>query len=335
MAPYFRSARSRQSYARSRVVGRMRGMSGRRDTLGYVMRSSGRMAKKRTSYGKSITTQHDYQNQYRKKRMPRRKRRQWDKFVKKVTAVSQRNLGTRTVVFNAQMTFGSTGTAQGWFGFCLYGFNSPLADSSITCGNQDMAQVFFNDPEITKSGPPARPISGKLTFHSGIMDVTFCNTGTNVVELDVYVVYHRKYVKSNAIGTSFVTGQTNTDRINPANAQEITVNTRGVTPFDIPAAISSEGLKIVKKTKYFINANGGIATYQVRDPKNYIVNADNFENNSGYACPGKTHSILCVLKNVTGVAGNASLNVGVTRKYCYTVESTSQTKDNLLPFTPV
>lgn len=303
-------------------------MSPRRDSLSYVMRS--RRAKKNVTYGRGVTIQHDAQQQYRKKRMPRRKRRQWAKFVRKVAAVNVRNLGTRTVIFNTQMTFGSTGTQQNWETFCLYGWNSSQADSAFTCGNQDVQKIFNNDPEILKSGPPVAPINGKIQMHSAVMDVTICNNGVNSVEMDLYVIHHRKWVNKNRLQEAFVAGTTNTGPINPSNTNEITYLKRGVTPFDIPNALSASGIKIVKKTKYFVPGSGGIVTYQVRDPKNHMVNADMMTNNSGFAWPGKTVSILIVQKNITGASEGTTLNVGCTRKYSYTVESTSQAEDNTL-----
>lgn len=307
-------------------------MSPRRNTLSYVMKNaSGRRAKK-VSYGRGVTIQHDAQQQYSKKRMPRRKRRQWARFVKKVAAVNVRNLGTRTVLFNTQMSFATTTTTQSVYGFCLYGWNSTQADSAFTCGNQDMQKIFLNDPQIQKSGAPTAPINGKIQMHSGVMDVTFCNNGTSALEMDLYIVHHRKWVKSDVCVTGFSTAASNTGPINTSNPDEIGLGTRGSTPFDFPLALSSEGLKIMKKTKYFIPPNGGVVTYQVRDPKNHLVNADSMTSNSGYAWPGKTVTALVVIKNVTGISQAVTLNVGVTRKYSYTVESTSLAQDNAFKF---
>jgi len=101
----------------SRATGKRRA-GGRAQTYTNVKR-------KRVSSNTGILggTNADIRMIYRKKRMPKKKRKRWANFVKKVGAVEERSLGTRTVLFNdlITQTSGAT-TGQNTLTLCLYGF---------------------------------------------------------------------------------------------------------------------------------------------------------------------------------------------------------------------
>lgn len=291
-----------------------------------------RPMRKKVTTGRGITTQRDRATQYVKKRMPRQKKRQWISFSRKVQAVLQKNLGTRTVVFNDTGGINLPNTSQGIYTCCLYGFEGST-DASTNSGFKDMQTLLINDPTITKTGtPPINPVNGKIMFKSAVLDMTICNAkleGENgPVELDIYEIHHKKFIDNLSLLSTFIDAETDTGTIAGAGTG-LQLTQRGVTPFDLPMAMSQDGLTIYKKTKYFIPVNGTV-TYQIRDPRNISLSGEYFEGNSGFAWPGKTRTLLLVAKNVVGFNQTTGLNIGVTRKYSYVAESTNSTLDQLL-----
>ena len=94
-------------------------------------RSSLPSRRRRMRSGQGITAQHDQRLIYRKRYMPKRRKSQWRTFVKKVKAVKDKDLGTRTYVMNQQVTQTNTdGTAQMCYTNGLYTLNGSngLAD---------------------------------------------------------------------------------------------------------------------------------------------------------------------------------------------------------------
>lgn len=57
--------------------------------------------KNKTQNQNTVTTQYDTRLQYRKKSMPRWKRKAWKRFSQKVNAVNLKNHGTYTRLFNS------------------------------------------------------------------------------------------------------------------------------------------------------------------------------------------------------------------------------------------
>lgn len=291
-----------------------------------------RTMRKGVRSGKGITTQFDRNTQYVKNRMPRYKRKQWVRFCRKVDAVISKKLGTRTVIFNDQLGVTIPNTAQQILTTCLYGFDG-ATDSATNCGSRDVLTILNNDPTITKTGtPPINPVNGKITFKSAIMDLTISNNPAEQngpLEVDIYEIHHKKFIQNTTLQGSFVDGESNTTPISGAGVG-VSLQVRGATPFDVPMTMSQDGLTIYKKTKYFIPVNGTV-TYQIRDPRNIQLSADNLNGNSGFAWPGKTRSLLIVAKNVVGFnQASNSIAIGVTRKYSYVAESTSTTLDQVL-----
>nr|QRI44241.1 MAG: coat protein [Circoviridae sp.] len=307
----------RKSYGRVAPMSRPRG-------LAYYMRK-GRKIKD----GSGVTPQYDRTQQYRKSKMPRRRKRQWLKFVKRVTAVSQRNLGTKTVLFNDTLTLPEvTNQGQAFYSLCLYGMHG-AEDSATTCGNKDVFTICNNDPDIQKVGSTPTPVQGIITFHSACLDMTMRNSGNVPMEVDLYVVYHRDEVNDSQLVNTFVTAAANTSSISGAGTS-LELSNRGATPFDFPMAMAKGKFQVYKKTKYLLPA-GGTATYQHRDARNYIFNAANLTDTNGYAWPGKTCSILIIQKRVTGLTELGVMSFGVTRKYSYTVSKNNLAVDQFNP----
>lgn len=282
--------------------------------------------------GAGVTSQYDKKTIYRKKTMPRRKRRAWVKYVRKVNAVLMKDYGTKTVLRNSQLTRSWADDTQDFFGGALFGKDGAI-DTTGRFGLDDLRQIFNNDPDL------AQPTS-RASFISGVLDLTFTNMSRVTgdannnpgMEIDIYELKFTKSVDGDTMGVLLSTAASNTDAINGLVGQ-ITMNNRGATPFDLPD-FCAQGVKILKKTKFFLSP-GQVATYQYRDPKNYVVRKDRVDDgDNNFVLPYKTHGILFVSKGVPTADPTAvlkSLQVGATRKYAYKVLQKNADSDNVIP----
>lgn len=288
--------------------------------------------RQRVKSGQGVTNQYDRALIYRSgssSRHNRRKRASFSRFKKKVKAVLCKELGSRTVVFNHPITTNQTDTTKnGMYTAALYGCNSNV-DTELS----DLLDIATS--ENLNSGAQK---TGKMIFRSAVLDITFQNTsfyGTptaipgGTVEVDVYeMVARRQFV--NAAGTGlanmqavFDAGQANCLAVGGAPLTTLlTIESIGVTPWDIPQALSEFGIKILSKRKYVLS-QGQCATYQVRDHKIRTIDRQriNDSSNSGFNLPGWTRIVYFLYKLTPGdrlqTSAVAQLDIGTTRKYLY------------------
>lgn len=278
-------------------------------------RSYTRTNTKRGTSGTGVTRQHDFKNQYYKKRMPRYKKRKWVSFVKKVRAVHNKDLGTKTIVFNnTKSNTVTSSTTQAWDFFTLYGVNGNSSGNEL--GTGDLNTIFQNCTLSTVN-------MDKITFKSAVLDLTFANTGTTKLEVDLYHWTFWGKGRSLSFTDASVSAATQTGTDDPnglGNLQALQILQRGVTPFDMPALIRNLQATIVKKVKYFIEV-GDTITYQIRDPKEHVISENdvNLGNINNLAQPRLTQGVLFIAKPITGggFAGTA-WSIGATRKYAFT-----------------
>lgn len=272
--------------------------------------------------GIGVTSQHDSRLVYRKKRMPRRKRKAWTKFSRKVHAVFEKQLGTKTIVFNDSVSVSPASTAvQTWNLYLLYGKNGDVAASSAIgiADLQGLVQRLSGSTSLTTTS------NEKYKLSTAVLDTTYTNTDSlgKSIELDIYEVYFRKEVSDSTPGRTMTTAESATGTVTTGTS--LTMTSRGVTPFDLPLFISQTGMVITKKTKYFLGAGNSI-TYQIRDTKNRTVTKydildygvgsdDNAIHAGSWIQPNMTKGVFAVWKTVAGVTGNGTLSVGATRKY--------------------
>jgi len=301
--------------------------------------------------GRGVTTQHDTTNVYRKRRMPKRKRRGWAKFTRKVHAVAEKELGSRTVVFNSQPTFYNSNP-----------LNHGIAHVALYSALSNLSYTYLSDlSELVKLENQASPTAAlggtidkttKFLFQSAVMDLTMRNTSGGyevggaetlnsnmALEVDVYDISSPIMWDGNAsvLGLPsllevFNLGNTDTKDIGGA-ATGIEISKRGVTPFECCQTLSRWRLKINSKKKYFI-PSGATATYQIRDPKRRTTVTQNLERLTGCNKPGWTRHIFIVFKSVPGTLLSpiapvleVLLKIGLTRIYMYKIEGFNDTRD--------
>lgn len=334
--------------ARKRYVRRNMPYSPRRNTLKYVMGRGGRAKQaKRIRFGNGITTQNDVANIYRRKSMPRYKKRKWVSFVRKVKAVLYKGLGTKTVLFNTQMSGGRLSVPenqQGVFTIALYGFWGDTDNPGESVGNRDLYRIAINDPEINKKAVSPTfsiPNNGKLLMSSAVLDLTLTNIGTIPSEVDVYIITCGIFNNNGSLREAFIDADANQITISGSGNGINALVHRGATPFEMPLALSSNRLRILSKKKYFLGA-GQTITYQYRDAKNHYINCSKFYDQAiaiaevfegPFNYPGVTKNVLIVHKTVSGAPAGAQsqLSCGVTRKYSYNVDESTLTKQQLNP----
>lgn len=301
--------------------------------------------------GLGVTVQHDKQSVYRKKRMPLKMKKRWRRFKQRVHAVAEKDLGTRTCLFSTEINqLVTNNTQDAVMSLSLYGQKSTI--THLTDLNRISNLENVGNPTAVAGATVDR--MAKFLFQSAVLDVTFRNAslvriGSAIgpaseatIELDIYQIYARK-----DFDTSGVTYQSLGDAIknegnqekiigNAGGFQNILIEKRGVTPFEVPTALSRLGLKIVKKTKYFV-PSGGSVTYQMRDPKRRVSLGRELNDEEGANRPGWTKWLLLNYKLVPGLPlgvedGQYRLQafVGATRKYCYKVEGVPENRNAYL-----
>lgn len=302
--------------------------------------------KKSQTSGLGITTQHDQRRVYSKKYMPRSKRNAWKGFIRKVNAVSEKELGSRQVVFNKTVTFSNNDAANHAVqAFYLY---SQKSNTYTFANDLQTISKMENESDPTAINGPTVYDSTKFLFQSAILDITFRNSSYRVgasttydgalkLEVDVYECSVGKATEETGSTLGDFLNLLNdnggrTDLIGPAGTingvtkNEIGFQKRGVTPWELSYVLSRWRIKVLKKTKYMV-PNGDTFTYQVRDPRRYTFTNRDMDFADGFNRVGVTRVIYVVAKLVPGITvGSATgeaveqMDVGVTRKYFYKVE---------------
>lgn len=306
--------------------------AGGRKMLRMRYRYRGGRTRTKRRYGRSgqgVTSQYDKKTVYVKKRMPYRKRKAWGRFNNKVAAVLDKSLGTRSIVFNETIT--TAVNAQQTLAYAhLYPQNglAPGVNNNET-GCNDIARMLDRDALSTDS---------KIHFKSAVMDLTFNGYPEGTadswpMEVDAYEIVYRKanYPQSfnNLLATCELATQTAT-----GYTSGLILGQRGVTPFELPL-LGKSGVKVLKKTKYFLTPENTTFTYQIRDPKNRYLSGtvDLHEaNNTEFVLGGWTRTVLFVIKLIPGVTPieGSGVAIGVTRKYAYTKNAVNETEDGYL-----
>lgn len=268
-------------------------------------RSFTKTRKRRNVQSTGITFQKDSRVQYRRKSMPRRARKRWIGFCRKVRAATMKELGSSHYVRNTGDTVAVNVDVQVMTAIGLYGITG-----NDQYGFNDVNKIVTEDAAVADSG-------SRLHFMNGVLDMTFCNTAeAGTMELDVYEFYVRREVRYNYPGELWTQLLSDTG---PVGATPLATTTLGVTPFDI--AQSGNYFRIVKKTKYFLSA-GAIITYQMRDQKNRVFNTSDLTTDAASPMmkPGWTKGVILTIKGTpdgTNKASATEISFSATRSYNY------------------
>lgn len=296
------------------------------------------------------TIQRDDKVSYVKKRMPRRKKKAWKKFVKKVVAVEIGDRGLQIAKFN-QNGFSSVtvpALGQTFKAFHLYGAGS-------TAGEPGVRDIWQIAKDVEAAGTNWIKVAGgyinptipndsmkvPIRMQSAILDLYMKNTGTVTLVLDIYHLWYRG--KTNA--PSFFDGynwvqakevkRQDGDTAGATDNTQLDLTIRGATLFDEPQVLSFIGCTI-KSVRQIQLTPGGVHTMQTRDPKNYNIDLFKYLPQDGvsytpYVDPKLTESYVVVAKNLDG-SDSGSLLLYADRTYRYTIEGVKTVKTGVKTF---
>jgi len=246
----------------------------------YQSRSSGKQSVIQSGI---ISTQHDVANRYRKKRMPRRKRKAWGRFSRKVKHVMLQMNALQSFTsdnYNRVITWAAQ--AQATFGQMLGGVNATDNDELLAMF-KSVYGAALGINSIDKY---------KLFIKALCLDIQLRNTGASACIVDVYELVCRTGDKlANRIEVSYT---------NAFNEQSTALvggkfsTNPATTPFQNPLFTSM--WRIVSK-KEMLLGGGQITTMQMRMPYNKMFYGKKLENNE-QAVPGFTRAYLFQVRGV-------------------------------------
>lgn len=243
----------------------------------------------------AITTQHDTAVRYRRRRMPRRRRKQWTRFSKKVKHVMLQMQGLQTYVIDnpgaVQPVAVDTQVTDGW-----------MLGGTQSVGNDELFQIFraaFSAALTTTTVAPY-----KLFLKSMCLDIQIRNTHATVpCIIDVYTLIARQDYSSAAnIKTQY---DATFVQQGPMFIGAVTPGNPGVTPFQNGPFLKM--WKILSKKEYFLSS-GGMATMQLRIPFNRMISGRTIMSQQSQI-RGLTRAFLFQARGPpTNNAGSAQLN---------------------------
>lgn len=331
-----------RSAKRRRTTGRSSGFTVRNVVNAAVQTAMSHMAG-RTSTGTQtrtkksidaggITAQYDRKNLYRKKRMPRRKKKAWKKFKSKVTAVEISNRGLTSRVFNSEMSVLVQPASQDYIAVHLYGVAGTAGANEL--GENDLATVFEYDDNLRRTGTTAPNImthgnasqlTDSIRMQSAILDITMINPSDKLLIVDCYHLWYSQesvYANLTSVlsGGVATTQQVTAAGANVGSAPNLTLF--GTSLFDLSRALSLGCIKVMGVKQYLLGAKQ-VVTDQIRDSKNYTINPYYLRNVGVFAKPKYTETLLFVARNPDEET-SASLQIFATRHYRYSIEGITQ-----------
>jgi len=292
----------------SMVVKRLVAAGKRRSRVSYKKRKGSKVANVGTSYQRDIT------NVYRKRRMPRSRRRRWVKALRRNVALQMPQQATRCFTMNDSFGIlfnGGTGTSapQGYDWLALKSWNGSF-------GFRDIRRIVSNWDGQDLSGEMRKFVIG-----SAVIDFTGrydCPSESAVsMELDIYC-----FECVGDIPTVYSTPSVEYEAVKGDIEGGAELVNRGVTPFQLPAfGSAAHRMRILFKKRYQLSS-GQAFTYQYRDARNTYVNAAELQDSdvtdfrTNYRTRG-TKVFLFIGKPIGNVNSDYTpvLNVGCTRTY--------------------
>ena len=132
--------------------------------------------RRRGTFGLGVTEQHDARRIYTKGYMPRRIKRRWKSFSKKVLAVSEKGLGSQTWVSNTfQHITNTTAGNQLLFDCGLY---TSASGTNSVFNDLDQIGADIANAATTVASGLAVGQSSKIIFKSAVLDLTIRNAST-------------------------------------------------------------------------------------------------------------------------------------------------------------
>lgn len=259
--------------------------TGGKYALDRVMTRSQTKKKQRAIQPRPVTSEHDYKVDYRKKFMPRRKRRRWTSFKRKVDYIADKRLGLKSWLVTSAETFTAAASTSNFFSEELYSIDGTTNHKDIgDIARSIIGPTIFDNMNTTTTSNTIET-SKLITFESANIEVTLRNVSTT--EPLILEVYHFKCRKD---GLQFGTGSYNYpggyyqqgfnklplpvdpdtgESPDTALSDPLTAFTPGTTPFQSP--FFCQHFQILKREKFTVPALGTIQK-SLRIPMNRTIN---------------------------------------------------------------
>jgi len=284
--------------------------------LGSRRKARTRRPKFRISKYKSTSTtvQRDSKFQFR----ARGSRLGW--FEKKVRSIELKAAALQVLVRNSStvLTWGSalgTPVQQTWFGCYLYSANGvqvvgPNTNPDFSQKN-DLAQIIGTRTGFTRAD--------EVWFQNAVMDVSVRNPDEFFATVVDIFEWQNRSTRIFSNLEALVATATN-EVATPGSGSSITINNRGVTPFEMPAFLSE--MKIIKKQRFVIPPIGTI-TYQMRDNSKFNFDVGDIPaTESQFNLPYRTKGIIAMVYSAGRLLASGDqpqLGVACTKTYRYKV----------------
>lgn len=211
------------------------------------------------------TTQHDLVTRYRKRRMPRRRRKRWVGFVKRVQSViaKAQPLQSYNNLYYANGT--SSANKGGYWGWIMGGTQPSANDELLRC-----FYALYNKSAITDI------YNYKILMKSICMDVMFTNTGAATIIVDVYrLACKNSYQSASSLATQFAANVGDIAASPGAGANTIAASDLGITLFDVPNFCKN--WRIINKKELVISA-GQTSTFQMRNSRKKLISGRDLQS---------------------------------------------------------
>lgn len=272
-------------------------------------RSLTRTRNKKSRETRPLTYDNDFKTDYRYRRMPRRRRRRWVKFVKRVNAVVNRGMGLKKLTFQDLTRIQSLDGFTNGFSALLY-----TPDAQVNSLSADLGTIFRNILGATAYDNINTFVDGdvdkKIRFESASMDITWRNIGSNPVIIDLYYVRARKtFGLTSSDGANnchgiYNLGFTKQGQIVDEEDNALVGSVKssaidlGTTPFQ--SSLFCQTYKVLSKKRITI-APGNTVSMTLKDSGNRVVNAT--DTRARICMRGLTHGYFFQQYGVPGLVG--------------------------------
>lgn len=277
-----------------------------------------------------LTYDNDYKTDYRYKRMPKKRRRRWKRFVNKVHSIARRDQGLKQYMVEEAYKVDELTT------FCNFGqalLYTP--DARLASLNADMGNIFRNILTATAfdniNSVINADVDKKIYFNSAQMDVSWRNTGSAPLIIDLYKVACRKdFALTNqdtyndAVGLYRMGFQKQGQIVDKEDGNLVGDGRNdslwpGSTPFQ--SSLFCQHFRILQKRRITI-APGNTVSITLKDTKNRLINAN--EQRAKICKRGQTHGYIWQSMGVPGLVSDLPVHsiphnyvTSVIKKYAF------------------
>lgn len=230
--------------------------------------SSGTKTSARQSAPGPITGETDWRTTYRRKPFPRRRKKRWIKFSKRVKAVIGKGQASKFAVLTSYLSSSANVNLQN------YNANHTVLGSNGSTNVCDDLSVLFTEAlkYAQESNPAVTRASLKLLVTGWMCETQIKNNSdTSTCYVDMYYWKCKRDVGQSVscddVGQLWTTGFTDIRFMGGVGQTSLSTGDYGVTPFQCP--LFTKHVKVYKKTRVKLGP-GGTCQIETRSGKNYM-----------------------------------------------------------------